>query len=85
MQLNTVASSPPSQPPSNERSICWLKTSLTQQSDKHKGDYPVFTVYDGSDNCHLTFSSFSSPPNYGAKLTLQSKDANQMDIVEITM
>ena len=80
-QSDTIVSLPPSQPPSDEKSICWLKTvPHSTKSANNQGDLPIFTAYNGKNNCHLTFYSFSCPPNYGAKLTLNLEDANQVDI-----
>ena len=84
-QPATGASSPPSQPPPDDRSICWLK--IIPQSSKYvgsHGDLSTLIAYNDNDNCYLTFYSSSSPPDYGnARLTSDSKDANQMTITEI--
>ena len=84
-QPDAGASSPPPQPPSDERSICWLK--IVQQSSESvgtHGDLSTLIAYNGNDNCYLTFYSSSSPPDYvNARLTSDSKDASQMTITAI--
>ena len=84
-QPDAGASSPPPQPPSDERSICWLKI-VHQPSDSVDSHVYVSTLiaYNGNDNCYVTFYSSSSPPNYvNARLTSDTKDANQMTITEL--
>ena len=73
----------PPQPPSDDRSICWLKTIQRSTKSANKGDIPYFTAYNGKNNCHLTFYSFTSPPDYGAKLTPVTEDANEVDTTYI--
>ena len=75
----------PPQPPSDKRSICWVKTIQPSTKSANKGDIPCFTAYNGKNNCHLTFYSFKSSPNYRAKLTPDAEDANQVDTLKRIM
>ena len=84
-QPGAGASSPPPQPPLDERSICWLKiVQRSSESVGRHGDLSTLIAYNSNNNCYVTFYSSSSPPDcVNARLTSNSKDASQMRITEI--